>query len=142
MWTWDSTEITHDQTCWTYDGYDGCAQDTGGSGGYRRGYRRAKQAYVNNEHVNKVVDDIKQLITADSGSEFALIVDDIPQPISSPVAEAVIRQSIISYDPLPSMNYFDIGLEQAIERHRLFVAEYLERMNDDAIAIILIIGTI
>ena len=33
MWTWDSTEITHDQTCWTYDGYDGCQAEEGGGGG-------------------------------------------------------------------------------------------------------------
>lgn len=23
-WTWDQTDLTHDQTCWTYDGYNGC----------------------------------------------------------------------------------------------------------------------
>ena len=23
-WTWDTTQITHDQTCWTYDGFNGC----------------------------------------------------------------------------------------------------------------------
>ena len=33
MWTWDSTQITHDQTCWTYDGYNGCY-----SGGFGEGY--------------------------------------------------------------------------------------------------------
>ena len=35
-WTWDSEQITHDQTCWTYDGYDGCniaPPVTGGGGG-------------------------------------------------------------------------------------------------------------
>ena len=32
MWTWDSTKITHDQTCWTYDGYNGCDIITGGGG--------------------------------------------------------------------------------------------------------------
>ena len=32
-WTWDSTEITHDQTCWTYDGYNGCSLPEGSSGG-------------------------------------------------------------------------------------------------------------
>jgi len=24
MWSWENTEISFDQTCWTWDGYDGC----------------------------------------------------------------------------------------------------------------------
>ena len=28
MWSWDSVEITFDQTCWTFDGYDGCDSET------------------------------------------------------------------------------------------------------------------
>lgn len=32
-WSWDSTAITHDQTCWTYDGYNGCVTISPPAGG-------------------------------------------------------------------------------------------------------------
>jgi hypothetical protein len=35
MWTWDSTEITFDQTCWFFDGYNGCIVTGGGSDEYK-----------------------------------------------------------------------------------------------------------
>ena len=26
LWSWDSNEITFDQNCWTFDGYNGCVE--------------------------------------------------------------------------------------------------------------------
>ena len=37
MWTWDSTEIFFDQTCWTFDGYNGCTPVRKGGSTGRRG---------------------------------------------------------------------------------------------------------
>jgi len=38
LWTWDSVDISFDQICWSFDGYDGCyipppPSPGGGSGG-------------------------------------------------------------------------------------------------------------
>lgn len=32
MWDWSSTDIDFSQTCWTFDGYNGCTKRRGGRG--------------------------------------------------------------------------------------------------------------
>lgn len=65
MWTWDSAEITHDQTCWTYDGYNGCERQaetllgSGGPGHYLEELWEERLGKIRQED-----DDIVELIVA------------------------------------------------------------------------------
>ena len=40
-WSWDATNISHDETCWTYDGKDGC-QPVAGKGGGKVDYTNVR----------------------------------------------------------------------------------------------------
>jgi hypothetical protein len=58
-WTWDSTQITFDQTCWTFDGYNGCAWTGGGSDEYKyKSYAdlvRDKEGIVAELHKDRIL---------------------------------------------------------------------------------------
>lgn len=54
-WTWDTTELTCDQTCWTYDGYNGCAVEPPVGGGYPLTYR---EPYIDDEERRRKEEDV------------------------------------------------------------------------------------
>jgi len=64
MWTWDSTQIDFSQTCWTFDGYNGCAKSSGGPDGgadevvllFKRIYKMYEQMRI--ERIAKALDDL------------------------------------------------------------------------------------
>ena len=61
MWDWSSTDIDFSQTCWTFDGYDGCQPDDStllGSGG--PGHYALELA---EEHLEKIRREDNDIIT-------------------------------------------------------------------------------
>jgi len=64
MWTWDSIQIDFSQTCWTFDGYNGCEKEVDGS---VYGSGRFDDVYELRERRRKeddlVIDFIKTIVT-------------------------------------------------------------------------------
>lgn len=62
MWDWSSTQIDFSQTCWTFDGYNGCEQPGTllGSGG--PGHYLDEFADMHVERIRREDDDIVTII--------------------------------------------------------------------------------
>ena len=71
QWDWSQNDITFDQNCWTFDGYNGCAEEpsvpiTGGPSRkkyYNPSYYEPKKNEITKREQEMIVDFIKVILT-------------------------------------------------------------------------------
>lgn len=125
MWTWDSTQITHDQTCWTYDGYNGCGSYAGS------GYPVIIYETLPAETVKTVVKKVKKYQKLEKKKE-----------ISPEAIEAIVEAMVDTWkqkDMQQKMETYNLTSERAIESYRQTIKLLI---NDDDLSLIIILASI
>ena len=125
MWSWDSVDITFDQTCWTFDGSNNCAILAGA------GYPVIIYETLPVKTVKNIRKKIVQYQKAEKTTEIS---KEAKEAIVSTMIDALSKKEIMD-----KMELFDISREIAIIRYRDTIKQLL---NDDDLAIILILASI
>ena len=132
MWTWDSTEIDFSQTCWTFDGSNNC-QTGGGKSEDISDYAAFFPYTKKKEHVVKK--EIRR--------EVEYVAESLKEePYTPEVVDITVQRLLAHYESKAIA--LEMKVDQALIRKRYeeYIRGYIKKLEDDDLALILIMATI
>lgn len=132
-WTWDSTKITFDQTCWTFDGANFCI-DRGGSGypAEHTGPRKSPYEFLDKVSL-RAVKEVAEKVEA---------YKEEKREIDQEAIQAIV-ESMVDTWPQPEMRQAmdDNGFDEmeAIAAYKATIAKLIQ---EEDLALLLILASV